>query len=84
MGILLAAVINPVYSSDNKNKQDYSAHFGDIDLNGDDQVKWKEFEKYFPHAEEDVFKKADANNDGSIDHDEWHNYKAAQGYGHKK
>jgi len=28
--------------------------------------------------------KIDANNDGSIDHDEWHEYKAAQGYEHKE
>jgi len=47
---LLAAFITPAYSSEQKKKPDYSGHFGDMDTDGDDQVNWKEFKKYFSHA----------------------------------
>lgn len=83
LSIILAALVAPAYSSDQK-KPDYSGHFGDMDLDGDDQLNWKEFKQYFPHAEEDVFKKIDANNDALVDHDEWHEFKEAQGYEHKE
>ena len=32
-----------------------------MDTDGDDELNWKEFKKYFAHAEEDAFKKIDAN-----------------------
>ncbi len=83
LSILLAAFIAPTYSSDHKKKHDYSGHFGDMDIDSDDQVNWKEFKEYFSHAEEHVFKKADGNNDGSIDHDEWHEFKEHHGYAHE-
>lgn len=83
MGILFAALVTPAYTSDHKDKQSYNGHLGDIDADDDDQLNWKEFKQYFPHAEKDVFKKIDANNDGLIDHDEWHEFKAAHGYKHK-
>ena len=83
LSILFAAFISPAFSSDQK-KPDYSGHFGDMDIDGDDQVNWKEFKKHFSHAEEDIFKKIDTNNDSLIDHDEWHEFKAAQGYKHKE
>ena len=82
--ILLAAFITPAYSSDLKKKPDYSGHFGDMDLDGDDQINWKEFKQYFSHAEKQMFKKADGNNDKLIDHDEWHEFKDAYGYGHEE
>jgi len=84
LSILFAALISPAYSSDHKEKHIYDGHLGDIDTDGDDQINWKEFKKHFSHAEEDVFKKIDINNDGLIDHDEWHEFKAAQGYKHKE
>jgi hypothetical protein len=65
-------------------KQDYGAHFGDMDASGDDMVDMAEFEKYFPKAEEKMFKEADGNGDGKIDHDEWHEFKEKYGYGHKE
>lgn len=81
LSILIAAFISPAYSSDQK-KTDYSGHFGDMDTDGDDQVNWTEFKQYFPHAEEGVFKQADSNKDDFINHDEWHKFKEAHGYGH--
>ena len=83
LSILLAAFVTPAYSSDHKKELVYDGHLGDMDTDGDDELNWKEFKKYFAHAEEDAFKKIDANNDGLIDHDEWHEYKAAKGYKHK-
>ena len=34
----------------------YKAHFGDIDTNGDEMVKWYEFKKYFPQGPDAGFK----------------------------
>jgi hypothetical protein len=65
-------------------KHDYSGHFGDMDKNGDDFVDWEEFKAYFPHAEKKVFESATADGDGKIDHDEWHDFKDAHGYGHQE
>ena len=84
LSILFIALVTPSYSSDSKKKPDYSGHFGDMDIDGDDQVNWKEFKKYFSHAEDQIFKKADKNNDELIDHDEWHEFKEAYGYDHKE
>lgn len=82
LSIMFAAFVVPAYSSDHKETHKYGGHFGDMDFNGDDNVDWNEFKKYFPHAKKDVFKKADGNSDGSIDHDEWHEFKHEHGYGH--
>ena len=41
LSFLLAALTTPAYSSDSK-KPDYSGHFDDMDLDGDDQINWKE------------------------------------------
>jgi hypothetical protein len=57
----------------------YKAHFGDIDTNGDEMVKWYEFKKYFPQAEPKVFMALDLNDDAVVDHDEWHEFKEAHG-----
>ena len=67
LGILLATLVTPAYSSDQNEKPTYNGHFGDIDTDGDDQLNWKEFKEYFSHADKDAFKKIDANNDGLID-----------------
>ena len=62
--------------------QSFNAHFGDMDTDGDDLVSWDEFSANFQHAEEKVFNAIDLNQDGKIDHDEWHEFKAAHGLKH--
>lgn len=57
----------------------YDAHFPDMDANGDGLVSWAEFNNQFTDAEKDVYETLDLNKDGSIDHDEWHESKAAHG-----
>ena len=62
----------------------YNAHFGDIDANGDDAVTPDEFNAYFKDhpKREKVFKGVDLDSDGTLDHDEWHQYKKAHGMKH--
>ena len=62
----------------------YNAHFPDLDGNGDDLVTRDEFKSYFPDANQDVYNALDLNGDGSVDHDEWHQFKEAHGLGHHK
>jgi len=81
---LFAVFVGPALSSDHKKGHDYGGHFGDIDLDGNDQISWEEFKKHFEHAEKDVFNKVDKDGNGSIDHDEWHEFKEQNGYGHKE
>jgi hypothetical protein len=57
----------------------FNAHFGDMDTDGDDLVSWQEFKSYFPQATPDIFKTLDRNEDGHVDHDEWHAFKEAHG-----
>jgi hypothetical protein len=61
----------------------YNAHFGDMDTNGDDQVSREEFNAYFPQADPNVFQTVDLNADGSLDHDEWHQFKSSHGMKHQ-
>lgn len=61
----------------------YNAHFGDMDPNHDGKVSWQEFKAFFPKADENVFAAIDLNKDGAIDHDEWHDFKAAYDLKHK-
>lgn len=77
--LLLMAFALPAYCSDQA-KPSYNGHFGDMDANMDDDVSWEEFKQYFPHAKEKVFKKADIDENGAIDHDEWHEFKDHHGY----
>jgi Ca2+-binding EF-hand superfamily protein len=65
------------------NAESYNAHFGNMDPNKDGQVNWQEFKAYFPKADETAFSSIDLNKDGSIDHDEWHDFKAAYDLKHK-
>jgi hypothetical protein len=60
----------------------YNAHFGDMDTDGDGLVNWEEFDAFFRGAEPKVFKAIDLNQDGSLDHDEWHEFKEAHGLKH--
>ena len=58
---------------------EYQAHFPDMDANGDELVHWQEFKAYFPQTNQKVFNALDMNKDTAIDHDEWHEFKAAHG-----
>lgn len=62
--------------------QTFNAHFGDMDSNGDGRVNWEEFSAHFENAEQKVFDAIDLNQDGNIDHDEWHEFKSAHGLQH--
>ena len=64
--------------------ESFNAHFDDMDKNGDALVNWEEFKAFFPQATPEVFQALDLNKDGSVDHDEWHEFKAAHGLGHKE
>ena len=59
--------------------ESFNAHFGDMDLDGNDLVNWTEFKDRFPQAEEKEFDALDLNGDGYIDHEEWHKFKEAHG-----
>lgn len=61
----------------------YNAHFGNMDPNSDGKVSWAEFKAYFSKADENAFSAIDLNKDGGIDHDEWHDFKAAYDLKHK-
>ena len=61
----------------------FNAHFGDMDTNGNGLVSWDEFKTKFPNAEPKVFAAIDLNADNSLDHDEWHAFKAAHGLKHQ-
>lgn len=61
------------------NPASFNAHFGDMDIDGDDLVNWKELKSYFPQATPDIFKALDLNADTKVDHDEWHEFKEAHG-----
>lgn len=65
------------------NAESYNAHFGNMDPNQDGKVNWQEFKTYFPQADEKSFSAIDSNKDGTIDHDEWHDFKAAYDLKHK-
>ena len=57
----------------------FNAHFGDMDIDGDDLINWDEFKSYFKQATPDIFKALDGNEDSQVDHDEWHEFKDAHG-----
>ena len=63
--------------------ESYNAHFPNMDKNKDHKVNWEELKAYFPQATPQVFETIDLNKDKSLDHDEWHKFKAAHGLKHK-
>ena len=67
------------HDPDMPDPQSFNAHFGDMDANGDDLVNWEEFSAHFQNADQKVFNAIDLNQDGNIDHDEWHEFKEAHG-----
>lgn len=64
----------------------FNVHFPDMDANKDDMVDLSEFKAHFPDAPdtEEVFKAIDLDQDGNLDHDEWHEFKSAHGMKHKE
>lgn len=56
-------------------------HMGDIDTDGDDALSWEEFQKRFPEADKSIYDAIDMNADGSVSHEEWHEFKTAHGKG---
>jgi len=54
-----------------------------MDKDKDRKVNWEEFKAYFPQATPQVFEAIDLNKDKSINHDEWHKFKAAYSLKHK-
>lgn len=70
------------HNTDLPDPRSFNAHFGDMDANGDDFVNWEEFAAHFQNADQNVFNAIDLNQDGNIDHDEWHEFKAAHGLKH--
>ena len=89
--LLLVVGILSSYASQSKHHKDnlpdpkgFNAHFPEMDSGGDDLVSWTEFKDYFPQAVPEVFKAIDLNEDGNIDHDEWHQFKEAHGLKHKE
>jgi hypothetical protein len=65
------------------NAESYNAHFPNMDKNKDRKVNGEEFKAYFPQATPQVFEAIDLNQGKSLDHDEWHKFKAAYGLKHK-
>lgn len=61
----------------------YTAHFGDLDSDGDERVTTEEFRAYFPDGDMKVFEAIDADRDGVISHEEWHRFKEAHGMAHQ-
>ena len=62
----------------------YEGHFGDMDTNGDEIVNQEEFVAFFKDNADPAgaFTIIDQDSSGSLDHDEWHAFKSAHGYGH--
>ncbi|MGM0656220.1 MAG: EF-hand domain-containing protein [Thermodesulfobacteriota bacterium] len=59
----------------------FNAHFPDMDSDNNNRVTLEEFKAYFPEASEheDVFNAIDLDGTGDLNHDEWHEFKAAHG-----
>ena len=83
VGILSGCASQPKHHKDNlPDPKSFNAHFPDMDTDGDDLVSWTEFQDHFTQAGPEAFKATDLNDDGNIDHDEWHQFKEAHGLGH--
>lgn len=53
----------------------FSKHFSDMDTNGDDTMSFEEFKTVFPSTEQKGFKQLDGDQDGTLSHDEWNQFK---------
>lgn len=72
------------HETDMPDPETFNAHFGDMDKDSDELVSWEEFKDFFPQATPEVYQALDLNKDGSVDHDEWHEFKEAHGLEHKE
>jgi Ca2+-binding EF-hand superfamily protein len=62
----------------------FNAHFPDMDKDQNDQVTREEFNEYFADesGNDAVFDAIDLDENGYLDHDEWHEFKSAHGLKH--
>lgn len=62
----------------------FNAHFPDMDKDRNDQVTREEFNAYFADESDDeaVFNAIDLDENGHLDHGEWHEFKSAHGLKH--
>ena len=67
------------HDTDLPEPSDFNAHFGDMDTNQDSQVSSAEFQSYFSDKTQTdkVFSAVDTDQNGMLDHDEWHEFKSA-------
>ena len=65
----------------------FSKQFSDMDTNGDDSLSFEEFKNVFPSIEQKGFKMLDNDQDGTLSHDEWNQFKkmhSGMGMHHKQ
>jgi Ca2+-binding EF-hand superfamily protein len=62
----------------------FNAHFPDMDTDHNDQVTREEFNAYFADVSDNeaVFNAIDLDENGYLDHDEWHEFKSSHGLKH--
>ncbi len=62
----------------------FNAHFPDMDSDRNDQVTRDEFNAYFSDESDNeaVFDAVDLDENGYLDHEEWHEFKSAHGMKH--
>lgn len=58
------------------------AYMGEMDMDGDGGVTWKEFHGEFPAAQKEFFDVVDLNKDEVISGAEWHRFRQAHGLNH--
>jgi Ca2+-binding EF-hand superfamily protein len=58
------------------------AYMGEMDMDGDGGVTWKEFHGEFPDAPREFFDVVDLNKDEFVSGDEWHKFRQAHGLNH--
>jgi|Deesub1362B_J571_1020462.scaffolds.fasta_scaffold80817_1 hypothetical protein len=58
----------------------YNVCFNSLDADYDGSMSKSEFKEAFPDGDMAVYKAADSNKDGVVDHEEWEDYKASQGW----
>jgi len=67
------------YSKGNDHAADghgqFSKHFKDIDVNGDNSLSFDEFKKAFPSTERKAFDHLDSNKNSTLSHEEWRQFK---------
>ena len=83
IGLLSGCAADRYHKEALPDPQGFNAHFGDMDLDGNNLVNWTEFKDQFPQGDEKVFNAVGLNGDGYIDHEEWHEFKEAHGLTHE-